>query len=156
MGVAYVRQGPGAAQNNRSVCRLIIESTTGCKKTLISAVILSKDVGVSPSFALLMNPIHWACLSSSFMNEGLNMAGSLVIGVSRFSKVFSIASDNIFPWNQTCGTKTRYHRNPSFYCSANRALPWLETSLRWYSPWYIHPAQAVENQGAQDIWICRV
>ena len=33
--VAYMRQGHGAAQNNRNVFRLIIDTTTGCRKIFI-------------------------------------------------------------------------------------------------------------------------
>jgi len=58
MDVAYICQGPGAAQSNRNVCRLIIEPTAGCRKILMPAATSWKEVGASVSFVFFINPCH--------------------------------------------------------------------------------------------------
>jgi len=60
--MTYMCHGPGAAQNNRNVCLLIIETTIGCRKILIPLATSSKEIGASVSFVFLINPCHWVCL----------------------------------------------------------------------------------------------
>ena len=92
---ACYRQGPGAVQMGWNVCRSTIEATIGSRKTLTAAATSSKDPGASIILAFLINPNHWTFLSSSFVKERSKTVGLTVIGVFRFSNVFSIASANV-------------------------------------------------------------
>jgi len=86
MAVAYMCQDPGAVQNNRNVCWVIIETTTGSRKILIPTATSSKEVGASVIIRIFGNPGSGYCV---FMENN-----AIVFGF-RFASIFENSDDEI-------------------------------------------------------------